>query len=1188
MENKQKAVVVPEVTATINRDMREKNLTIPTWNNESYYRKGNLQNRNYENYKVVVTFPVKLPTDNSVHYLKAAVPKEILSPYNVLMYKITLKQFDVEPNGFSWTIPAGTVALTDASTVTFTSSNSNCCQNYNNLTKTSGAAQGCTGPSTYDPATITTAVANLSCGYYRDAASKKVTLRSYVNMKTVIAGVVGMEPLSNLFAAYPYCDMGVSIVCTTVDEVELIKTLSQGTEDYINATYSGTKSKDLNSLILSIGFPILSTYIDTTHSNPKNRDLINQILPDTVPKVEKKDSPLANTFLSQEIEKAKDFDTSKQTMINLFNRVNSQGIRNALVSLMMIDENISVNKSKCTGRETNLFNDIALQQFTGMDNDFIKYAARFYTKLVPTCNSEFFLDPTVINRNVKEFNDAVDAINDHCASTAKIADKVIQDTKYANYRDTYANVTSSNIGRVEENQKALTASAKQDQSDKTISQYLLQKLMSTTYAKLMVTKSFSAYVGTFDDDKCSVAKSTVTRFRLTRLPDGTDEISAASRLKIIKVAVLELRTSITELIADLLQDRTTVNIPSLSVTDVVTLGFVGLAWNGYTTSTLEVTHSQRNDQLYKKYLLSIPYAFKQFDSLDALIVNDTSAVSYKKFIQPASTREYLLSVNLIGQLLYKDGIDEFKNTIVKTIAEVTAVVGTIAMFTGVGSPIGAALNSASIILMAVATTATIGNAAYDWSEAVTEEQYNRAGGASGNKDLSLACSDIVTALKAQDTAIETAKWEVYASVIPVAGGAAIGAIAKEIKSAKLLNDMSKLGMEFDDATTAAKSIQAGAYNFNKYVDNNSLKSIFALSENKKDYVTLMAKLGSMSEKDAAPLIAKLNGLTDADSINNFIKNINAEIPKYGVSSTVKHTTTAATSTKNLTTVDTKVISNAEKDAGSSNTTNITDDTKTKIQVPKAAVSITGTGDKISDIGLTYEEAISLNKAVTDRYDKILSQDKLFKEYREPLQMPTITLGESTNLADMIPIKLGKKLDSVEIQKFGLGKFEGNIYYLGGEGEGSVYRVINGQTEYIIKGYKKTEDFINAEENLLPVADKLHDLSNKGVIDIDCITMKALDGNIIKQTDVKGIDLATFYDILNKNNPAAVDQFVKSFNGQLEKVATALGNEVVGKSYYYYKNMLVLDCKTAKGISYQFTPKNMVISPGGKITVIDLY
>ncbi len=615
-----------------------------------------------------------------------------------------------------------------------------------------------------------------------------------------------------------YCAVDFNFKCATVDELSLIDSYK----------------------------PLSANYLAQKYTNPGGRNLLNEILPDGLDPVAGNKDVGIPIGIFNDLETIEEYANSKESMHSLFNRVLGQSMAQSLISIMAMHEAFDKGVTCGTGRKAALTSYIKgkvaehYEQISSLVDTLISK----YTKIVP-CGTYFF-EATSVEKNSKEFNAVIDEINAYCrkafheyqAATTYFTSSATTSTS----TDPLSGLDRGLAGYVNFSQNApkdiakLNAEgAKVSDANLTAAKYLLEQLMKTAYFKFFYAGTFSSAVGKFDINKCVQGASKISSLTMEPITSNVSE-----RLTMLQTSAAELVEKASESINDILETKNTIVYSS----DV---------------DTEKSNHKERREKLVE-YLLSYTLAFKQYQS-----------------IMLPSSREFLLSTKLIGEVYSNDATRANWNKAIGIGASIIAVAGGILALTGIGAPVGSLLTSLSAainswVVLAATTSIIMVNAGINWDKAVTEEEYAQIAGATSLREDEYNYADLVKALEEQSSALTEGVTNIAFLALPVG---AYGVL----KSMPTVSKVLGLGKT---AIAEEKALIAFDKGSKLYKESGLIDKDFGsfLSAKMEDDALFKSIIGTAD--DPAQIMKNAAAVKTEAEYNNFIKELNKAINEKGV------------------------------------------------------------------------------------------------------------------------------------------------------------------------------------------------------------------------------------------------------------------------------------------------------------------
>ena len=642
-----------------------------------------------------------------------------------------------------------------------------------------------------------------------------------VGIDKIHCGVKSYGPWVDLtmYGKPVYCAVDFAFACAKADEVSLIK-------NYM---------------------PLSANYLAQGYTNPAKRDLLNEIRPDGSSAVAGDKSGGIPITVFNDLETIEKFENSKESMHDLFNRVTASSTRQAIISLAAMHEVFDKGSTCGEGRKKALvdyvksnipkyYEQIALVTEEAIDD---------YIKVVPC--GKYFFEPSIVEQNSKEFNLVISRINQFCKdafvqysrknSAFTSSNKKLEGADDLSFMDRGLTNYATFSSKASKNMEILNADAdKVAEENMGPAQFLLQQLMATNYFKFFYAESFSDYVGKFDLKRCVEGDSALNGLEMQPIPNDPTK-----RLELLKASGKELMTQAVKSINELLEIKNTI-VHS-------TIGNEELS-----------NHEDRKDKLVD-YLLSYTLSFKQYKS-----------------ISPASSREFLLSTKLIGEVLANDQNRANWNKAISIGASIIAVAGGILAITGIGAPAGSLLTAISATInswavLTVTTATVMVNAGVNWDKAVTEEEFARMAGSIDLRLDEYNYNDLVKAIDAKESAVSEAVTNIAFLALPVGAYK----ILKTFPKVSKVLGLTKVGLSEENAF---KTFDLGVKRYSKAnVSETEFGTL--LSANKEDDALFKSILGKADQKNLDKITKKASSINNQQDYDVFMNNIKSSIDDTG-------------------------------------------------------------------------------------------------------------------------------------------------------------------------------------------------------------------------------------------------------------------------------------------------------------------
>lgn len=648
-----------------------------------------------EGYEYILWAPNFIPVDGNVGYVKVALPKNILSSnattdyklYSSSIIKTSLFKLNIhDVNGYSTAIEKNTFLLSGSIQI---APPTKCYISFDEYKKDKTF-------KTLGPEGIPRAITEFK---YVDTQKGELKKQGYivVGIDQLHCGTASYGPWVDLRANNKpiYCAIDFNFKCAAADELEIIKNYT----------------------------PYSANYLTQMYTNPGGRDILNEIRPDGSSAVFGSKEEGIPIDIFNDLEGIEKYENSKETMHNLFNRVTGQAMVSSIISLAAMHEIFEADRVCGAGRQAALVSYVKSKVTQNYEQiqAIVEESIKVYTSIIPC--GRYFFDPALVKTNTEEFNAVIKEINSFCNAAFRLYQR--EGTYFTSSQKTSVTGDLSNLDRglagyVNFSQNApKDISALNEAANKVAKQnlpgaeYLLQKLMSTTYFKFFYADSFANYVNKFDIDKCVKGDSIISAQTMNPIPVG--------ETLLLKTASKELIATATESLNDLVKTKKEI----ISSTDI---------------DQEKSYHEDRKEALVD-YLLSYTLAFKQ----------------YKSMMLPSS-REYLLSTKLIGEVYKNDQSRANWNKALGIGASIIAVAGAILAITGIGAPAGSVLASISAAInsytvLAATTAVLMTNEGVNWEKAVTEIEYSKTAAATLLREEDPNYKSNITAERNKDSAI---------------------------------------------------------------------------------------------------------------------------------------------------------------------------------------------------------------------------------------------------------------------------------------------------------------------------------------------------------------------------------------------------------------------------------------------------
>ncbi len=745
------------------------------------------------------------------------------------------------------------------------------------------------------------------------------------------------------------------VYCAKVDELALIYEMVQPGYDYIN-----------------------------NKKNPRQRRTVTEIMPDKA-KINYTSQASPPYYFEGSVDGMKEHSKGNTYAVtSLFHRANRGAIRASIVALMSMYESsgvenifnlhkIQLHRPVCDGNREQRLREYVRKYYKKdqLSEGLLNEAIRYYLAEFECPKRAIWED---VQKDTQEVKTAIAIVNEYCdrkAKTLVASYDCVVPPKPAAGAGGYANIGAGASTHYGCNPSSVTKQIRNNEHH-TINYNaeveLAKMLFGTRYGRLFITDTFKDKLGTVDFNLCDGSK-TIDNFEVKEHYELEGEPLLKSDIDVSTVifGIRDLRNMIIDGLTELLEDQLEVNdVMSLyansedwNFLDYISNSFIYIAQatNPLYATTIDIDQKLTKNHASKlvKYLKGYPYNMKQYNE------------ATHEWDPEPNSREFLLTLERIEELLYNDQVDLIKDYI---IYGATAVVALVALCTGASAPFGVTLATF------VASGLMITNAGYNISQAQADSLLYGYGGAAGAKDLYLAYEELERELDKIDENIEMLIWEGAGLSLAMIGP--FIKATKNIYNAVKLSNFAKKYNNLDDFTRVlitgelrAKSINNK--NFIKYLNEDPIKR-----------TEFFIQLGQASPKNAKIIVKNLNNIDAGfDDLMKSIFKVSDDV----VPSTHQSVTNVTSPT------GTKVISDAPSGG-------------VKASSDVVAPSVAST--KASTVKLTTEQSQSikdLQKLIQERRIAVGADDVV----KAPIQKPRKFEPIKDNMYELIAKSQNEKV-----------------------------------------------------------------------------------------------------------------------------------------------------------------------------------